>query len=144
LVLLSPERGEASRIRQHHLSLRREKQMKKKSSDVVEAEVMLRPADPTADSTQAVNAASVHRFEAKPETVEKVVKRLRDLGFKVTAQSTTSISIAGPSALFEQVFKAKTGDDAADAEDDAVSVPAEIKNHVSGVYIQRPPTYFKT
>lgn len=116
--------------------------MKSKAKDRIEAEVILRPANPTANIKGAVRAESVRQLEASPEAVQKVVDKLQALGFEVTAQSTTSVSIAGPSALFEKSFKAKLKGDA--KQDDMLSVPQEINNHVEGIYIQRPPTYFDT
>lgn len=116
--------------------------MKSKAKARIEAEVILRPDNPTADSKKAVRAESVRQLEASPETVQKVIDKLQTLGFEVTAQSTTSVSIAGPSALFEKVLKANLQGDV--NQDDTLSVPQEINTHVEGIYIQRPPTYFDT
>ena len=114
--------------------------MKRKVKDRVEAEVMLRPADPTADRGTPVRAETVHRFAAPAGAAASVAERLRDLGFEVTAQSPTSVSISGPKSLFEQVFK--SGAAAGRQGGDALTVPEEISEHVEGVYVQAPPTYF--
>ena len=110
--------------------------MKRKAKDRVEAEVLLRPAPPEAGEA-ASKAGSARRAGASQEVVEKVADRLRALGFKVTAQSGTSISISGPGELFEKVFKAG-------AQAEELSVPADVNEHVEGVYVQSPPTYFDT
>jgi hypothetical protein len=109
--------------------------------DYLEAEVLLRPADERAARGElAANARSVRHFEAPPQTVEAVARKLRECGFTVTATSPTSISIAGSSALFAQVFQAKL--DAPSPRASELSVPEELQEQVQGVYLQTPPTYF--
>jgi hypothetical protein len=110
--------------------------MKDRREDRLEAEVILRPAKRGESIEQTIRAQSVDRFDPPPETQEKVIGGLKNFGFEVVAQSSNSISIAGPMALFERVFRMDPGSE-------TLIVPREIRDQVEGVYLQRPPTYFE-
>lgn len=109
-----------------------------KGKDRLEAEVVLQARRPVA-AKASVRAKSVNQFEADPETVEKLISKLNELGFEVLAHSSTSISIAGKRAVFNRVFKLTDGSDSTPPH---LTVPRDLEDYVEGVYIQVPPTYF--
>lgn len=109
--------------------------MKDKREDRLEAEVILRPAKHLESIEQAIRAQSVDKFAPPPEAAQSVVGKLKDSGFDVIAQSANSISVAGPRALFEKVFKMEP-------PRDELIVPKEIDDQVEGIYLQAPPKYF--
>jgi len=108
--------------------------------DRIEAEVILRPGDPSQTIEQPIRAASVRKLEPAEETIERVTNKLRELGFEVVAQGSGSISIAGSKALFSRHFKL---DEKKNPESETLFVPEEIKDGVEGIYVQTPATYFK-
>jgi hypothetical protein len=114
--------------------------MKKAFSDRIEAEVILRPANPGQNIRQAIRAESVKRFDPPEGTVERVAGKLRKLGFEIVAQGAGSISIAGPKVLFEGFFKL---DSEAGPGSETLDVPDEMKDQVEGIYVQSPPTYYR-
>src|SRR5437773_8584371 len=112
----------------------------KKAFREIEAEVILRPASPKQNIRQAIRAESVKQFDPPEGAVEEVVGKLRKLGFKVVAQGSGSISIAGPKELFERFFNL---DSEGNTGSETLKVPDEMKDEVEGIYVQSPPTYFQ-
>ena len=114
--------------------------MKRATRDRIEAEVILRPANPRQDFRQPTRTESVKQFDPAERVVEKIADKLRKSGFEVVAQGSASISIAGPKALFERFFKL---DSEVGSESETLDVPDEMKDQVEGIYVQSPPTYFQ-
>jgi hypothetical protein len=107
--------------------------MKGKAKDRLEAEVLLRPAAGAQDEEWARAAG------ASSEVIEKVTRKLKDLGFEVTAEGAISISVSGPKELFERLGKGEQGSVA-----EGLTVPEDLSEHVEGIYIQSRPTYHDT
>jgi len=116
--------------------------MKRASKNMVEAEVILRPAsEHTASKGSVSKAKTIRQSEASAETVDYVSSKLRALGFDVLTATPLTISIAGSKELFKQVFHAAfVGEDESSA---SLKTPDDLEEHVEGIYIQVPPTYFK-
>jgi hypothetical protein len=126
----------------HFPVVRRLVHMNRASKDIVEAEVILRPATEHKSSRGSESKAkTVRQSEALPETVDYVSSKLRALGFDVLATTPLTISIAGSKELFKRVFHAAfVGEDESSA---SLKTPDDLEIHVEGIYIQVPPTYFK-
>src|SRR5256885_14544497 len=126
--LLLPGEGVTWRMKSQNLRHRRTLDMTLKAKDRIEAEVVLRPRRPVA-AKAPVRAKSLDQFEAAPKTVEKLIRKLNELGFQVLAVSPTSISIAGTRAAFERVFKLTDGPDSSPPD---LTVPRDLEDYVEG------------
>ena len=112
------------------------------SKEIVEAEVILRPATESRYKKRSTSKVKASRqSEVLPETVDFVSRKVRALGFDVLAASPLTISIAGPKELFKHVFHTDfVGEYASSA---SLEIPDDLKEYVEGIYIQVPPIYFK-
>src|SRR5438034_6634436 len=106
--------------------------MEGRSQDRIEAEVILRPADPAQSIQRAIRAESVRQFAPPEGAMERLTDKLGKFGFEVVAQGLGSISIAGPKALFERFFRL---DAKGSSENETLDVPDEIKDEVEGIYV---------
>src|SRR4051812_240487 len=98
--------------------------MKQQLKKQVQAEVLLKAASEQPQKSKGVaETGSAGNPDASQQTLNDVVSKLREWGFEVTAASPSSISIAGPRELFEQVFQAKFSEQSAGSS--ALSVPEE-------------------
>jgi len=108
--------------------------------DRIEAEVILRPSDPSKNLGQPIRAETVEQLAAPKGAMKRISDKLRKFGFAVVAEGSASISIAGPKALFEKFFKL---DSDADLKTQTLDVPDDLKDEVEGIYIQDRPIYFR-
>src|SRR4051812_46988304 len=111
--------------------------MKKQPEKQIQAEVLLKADGEQPQKSRGVaDAGSGTDPDAAQQALNDIVSKLREWGFEVTAASPTSISIAGPRELFEQVFQTKLS-----GPSSSLNVPEELQHAIEGIYVQMPPTY---
>ena len=119
-----------------------------KISENISAEVILKSKSGKSFlATNLVTSENIDEFVADKNTISQATAILKDFGFTVL-ESETSISIVGPSDLFEKNFKIKlkiSKDDLGNLSvnlDKKLTVPIALKNYVEAIIFPEKPEYF--
>lgn len=121
-------------------------------TDVVSALVVLRPAGGRPlDGTEPITAATIDRFTADPDDVERVRAWFDRRGFDTSPAGPLAVSITGPAALFEKRFRttlhveraaagtAVTCDEGAELP--LGRLPRTVRSAVQAVAFDAPPDF---
>lgn len=132
------------------------------AAEAVTAEVSLRSLGGTSlfEAEEPITPENVEEFRSDPRDISEASRELRRLGFEVLHQGETTISIAGPQKLFQDVFSTRLRKEKRDVAEgmkveffspsvdepdrEVFQAPGDLADLVEGVAIARPPEVYES
>ena len=108
------------------------------------AQVVLKRSDGSSilDTQEALTASVINKYKVPPETVDTVRKTLEGLGFQVSVDDGTTLSIEGSRKTFVDVFGLEVGAETAGVAAHATQIPDAVSDYVADVIVPPAPSFF--
>ena len=111
----------------------------------VVAQVVLKRADGKSilDAKGPLTSDNIGAFSVENERIREARKRLEKLGFSISSQNQTTLSITGPAKRFTEVFGIEENMISGPSSDiHAVVIPPDLREFIADVFIPKPPEFF--